>query len=225
MAQFLRLNQFLMISDNLKKVKSRIDSVQSSQDVELIAVSKTRSINEIQEAVDAGQIHFGENYLQESIDKIKYFEGNGLIWHFIGPIQSNKTASIANHFDWVHSVDRIKIAKRLSDQRSPSLGLLNILIQVNVDKEETKSGVYIEEIDEIVSEISKLPNLSLRGFMTIPKPENSESSFYEMKRLISKYPKLDSLSMGMSSDLEVAIENGSNLVRVGTDIFGPRSYN
>ena len=225
MAQFLRLNQFLMISDNLKKVKSRIDSVQSSQHVELIAVSKTRSINEIQEAVDAGQIHFGENYLQESIDKIKYFEGNGLIWHFIGPIQSNKTASIANHFDWVHSVDRIKIAKRLSDQRNPSLGLLNILIQVNVDKEETKSGAYIEEIDEIVSEISILPNLSLRGFMTIPKPENSESSFYEMKRLISKYPKLDSLSMGMSSDLEVAIENGANLVRVGTDIFGPRSYN
>ena len=225
MAQFLRLNQFLMISDNLKKVKSRIDSVQSSQDVELIAVSKTRSINEIQDAVDAGQIHFGENYLQESIDKIKYFEGNRLIWHFIGPIQSNKTASIANHFDWVHSVDRIKIAKRLSDQRSPSLGLLNILIQVNVDKEETKSGVYIEEIDEIVSEISTLPNLSLRGFMTIHKPENSESSFSEMKSLISKYPKLDSLSMGMSSDLEVAIENGSNLVRVGTDIFGPRSYN
>ena len=214
-----------MISDNLKKVKSRIDSVQSSQDVELIAVSKTRSINEIQEAVDAGQIHFGENYLQESIDKIKYFEGNGLIWHFIGPIQSNKTTSIANHFDWVHSVDRIKIAKRLSDQRNPSLGLLNILIQVNVDKEETKSGVYIEEIDEIVSEISILPNLSLRGFMTIPKPENSESSFSEMKRLISKYPELDSLSMGMSSDLEVAIENGANLVRVGTDIFGPRSYN
>lgn len=225
MAQFLRLNQFLMISDNLKKVKSRIDSVQSSQHVELIAVSKTRSINEIQEAVDAGQIHFGENYLQESIDKIKYFEGSGLIWHFIGPIQSNKTTSIANHFDWVHSVDRIKIAKRLSDQRSPSLGLLNILIQVNVDKEETKSGVYIEEIDEIVSEISILPNLSLRGFMTIPKPENSESSFSEMKRLISKYPELDSLSMGMSSDLEVAIENGANLVRVGTDIFGPRSYN
>ena len=225
MAQFLRLNQFLMISDNLKKVKSRIDSVQSSQDVELIAVSKTRSINEIQEAVDAGQIHFGENYLQESIDKIKHFEGNGLIWHFIGPIQSNKTTSIANHFDWVHSVDRIKIAKRLSDQRNPSLGLLNILIQVNVDKEETKSGAYIEEIDEIVSEISILPNLSLRGFMTIPKPENSESSFSEMKRLISKYPELDSLSMGMSSDLEVAIENGANLVRVGTDIFGPRSYN
>jgi len=214
-----------MISDNLKQVKSRIDSVQSSQDVELIAVSKTRSTTEIQEAVDAGQVHFGENYLQESIDKIKFFKGKGLIWHFIGPIQSNKTVSIADNFDWVHSVDRIKIAKRLSDQRSPNLAPLNILIQVNVDKEETKSGVHIEKVDEIVSEMASLPNLSLRGFMTIPKPENSENSFAEMKRLFSKYPNLDSLSMGMSSDLEIAIENGANLVRVGTDIFGQRSYN
>ena len=225
MAQYLKLNQFLMISDNLKQVKSRIDSVQSSQDVELIAVSKTRSTTEIQEAVDAGQVHFGENYLQESIDKIKFFKGKGLIWHFIGPIQSNKTVSIADNFDWVHSVDRIKIAKRLSDQRSPNLAPLNILIQVNVDKEETKSGVHIEKVDEIVSEMASLPNLSLRGFMTIPKPENSENSFAEMKRLFSKYPDLDSLSMGMSSDLEIAIENGANLVRVGTDIFGQRSYN
>ena len=225
MAQYLKLNQFLMISDNLKQVKSRIDSVQSSQDVELIAVSKTRSTTEIQEAVDAGQVHFGENYLQESIDKIKFFKGKGLIWHFIGPIQSNKTVSIADNFDWVHSVDRIKIAKRLSDQRSPNLAPLNILIQVNVDKEETKSGVHIEKVDEIVSEMTSLPNLSLRGFMTIPKPENSENSFAEMKRLFSKYPDLDSLSMGMSSDLEIAIENGANLVRVGTDIFGQRSYN
>ena len=119
----------------------------------------------------------------------------------------------------------MKIAKRLSDQRDSSLGPLNILIQVNVDREETKSGVYIENVDEIVSEISALPNLTLRGFMTIPKPENSENSFAEMKHLISRYPNLNSLSMGMSSDLEVAIKNGANLVRVGTDIFGPRSYN
>jgi hypothetical protein len=214
-----------MISNNLKQVKSRIDSVQSNQEVELIAVSKTRSTSEIQEAVDAGQVHFGENFLQESIDKINFFKGNGLIWHFIGPIQSNKTSAIADHFDWVHSVDRMKIAKRLSDQRDSSLGPLNILIQVNVDREETKSGVYIENVDEIVSEISALPNLTLRGFMTIPKPENSENSFAEMKHLISRYPNLNSLSMGMSSDLEVAIKNGANLVRVGTDIFGPRSYN
>ena len=225
MAQFLKLNQSLMISDNLKQVKSRIDSVQSRKKVELIAVSKTRSTKEIQEAVDAGQVHFGENYLQESIEKINFFKGSGLIWHFIGPIQSNKTSAIADNFDWVHSVDRIKVATRLSDQRNPALGSLNILIQVNVDREETKSGVDIENVGEIVSEIESLPNLSLRGFMTIPRPENSQNSFAEMKQLISKYPSLDSLSMGMSGDLEIAIKNGANLVRVGTDIFGQRSYN
>ena len=225
MAQFLKLNQSLMISDNLKQVKSRIDSVQSRKKVELIAVSKTRSTKEIQEAVDAGQVHFGENYLQESIEKINFFKGSGLIWHFIGPIQSNKTSAIADNFDWVHSVDRIKVATRLSDQRNPALGSLNVLIQVNVDREETKSGVNIENVGEIVSEIESLPNLSLRGFMTIPRPENSQNSFAEMKQLISKYPNLDSLSMGMSADLEIAIKNGANLVRVGTDIFGQRSYN
>lgn len=225
MAQFLKLNQSLMISDNLKQVKSRIDSVQSRKKVELIAVSKTRSTKEIQEAVDAGQVHFGENYLQESIEKINFFKGSGLIWHFIGPIQSNKTSAIADNFDWVHSVDRIKVATRLSDQRNPALGSLNILIQVNVDREETKSGVDIENVGEIISEIESLPNLSLRGFMTIPRPENSQNSFAEMKQLISKYPNLDSLSMGMSGDLEIAIKNGANLVRVGTDIFGQRSYN
>lgn len=225
MAQFLKLNQSLMISDNLKQVKSRIDSVQSRKKVELIAVSKTRSTKEIQEAVDAGQVHFGENYLQESIEKINFFKGSGLIWHFIGPIQSNKTSAIADNFDWVHSVDRIKVATRLSDQRNPALGSLNVLIQVNVDREETKSGVDIENVGEIVSEIESLPNLSLRGFMTIPRPENSQNSFAEMKKLISKYPNLDSLSMGMSADLEIAIKNGANLVRVGTDIFGQRSYN
>ena len=225
MAQFLKLNQSLMISDNLKQVKSRIDSVQSRKKVELIAVSRTRSTKEIQEAVDAGQVHFGENYLQESIEKINFFKGSGLIWHFIGPIQSNKTSAIADNFDWVHSVDRIKVATRLSDQRNPALGSLNILIQVNVDREETKSGVDIENVGEIVSEIESLPNLSLRGFMTIPRPENSQNSFAEMKQLISKYPNLDSLSMGMSADLEIAIKNGANLVRVGTDIFGQRSYN
>ena len=225
MDQFLKLNQSLMISDNLKQVKSRIDSVQSRKKVELIAVSKTRSTKEIQEAVEAGQVHFGENYLQESIEKINFFKGSGLIWHFIGPIQSNKTSAIADNFDWVHSVDRIKVATRLSDQRNPALGSLNILIQVNVDREETKSGVDIENVGEIVSEIESLPNLSLRGFMTIPRPENSQNSFAEMKQLISKYPNLDSLSMGMSADLEIAIKNGANLVRVGTDIFGQRSYN
>ena len=212
-----------MIADNLKWVTSRIDSIECNHEVQLIAVSKTRSKAEIQEAINAGQVHFGENYLQESLDKISFFKESKLIWHFIGPIQSNKTASIAENFDWVHSVDRLKIAKRLSDQRDPSLEKLNILIQINIDEEQTKSGLLLKDVNEIISEVSDLPNISLRGFMCIPSPKNSAMSFKEMANLISKYPFLDSLSMGMSSDLELAIKNGATFVRVGTDIFGPRS--
>ena len=214
-----------MIFDNLKRVNSRIDSIEHNQEVQLIAVSKTRSTAEIQEAVNAGQVHFGENYLQESLDKISFFKERNLIWHFIGPIQSNKTALIAENFDWVHSVDRLKIAKRLSDQRDPSLGALNILIQINIDEEQSKSGLLLNNVNEIILEVNDLPNISLRGFMCIPSPKNSANSFSEMANLISKYPFLDSLSMGMSSDLELAIERGATLVRVGTDIFGQRSYN
>jgi pyridoxal phosphate enzyme (YggS family) len=212
-----------MIADNLKRVTSRIDSIACSHEVQLIAVSKTRSTSEIQEAVNAGQVHFGENYLQESLNKISFFKESKLIWHFIGPIQSNKTAAIAENFDWVHSVDRLKIAKRLNDQRDPSLEKLNILIQINIDEEQTKSGLLLKDVNEIISEVSDLPNISLRGFMCIPSPKNSAMSFKEMANLISKYPFLDSLSMGMSSDLELAIKNGATFVRVGTDIFGPRS--
>ena len=142
-----------MIADNLKKVNSRIVSVEHDQQVQLIAVSKARSINEIQQAVDAGQIQFGENHLQESLDKIDSLEGKNLIWHFIGPIQSNKTASIAEKFDWVHSIERYKIAKRLSDQRPPKLSQLNVLLQVNIDREKTKSGFFLEDIEEIIPEI------------------------------------------------------------------------
>jgi pyridoxal phosphate enzyme (YggS family) len=214
-----------VIIDNLKRVNSRIDSIEHNQEVQLIAVSKTRSTAEIQEAVNAGQVHFGENYLQESLDKISFFKERNLIWHFIGPIQSNKTALIAENFDWVHSVDRLKIAKRLSDQRDPGLGELNILIQINIDQEQSKSGLLLNNVNEIISEVNDLPNISLRGFMCIPSPKNSANSFSEMANLISKYPFLDSLSMGMSSDLELAIERGATLVRVGTDIFGQRSYN
>jgi len=212
-----------MIAANLKRVNLRIDSIEHNHEVQLIAVSKTRTNSEIQEAVNAGQVHFGENYLQESLDKISFFKERELVWHFIGPIQSNKTALIAENFDWVHSVDRLKIAKRLSDQRDTSLGKLNILIQINIDEEQTKSGLLLKNVNEIISEVSDLPNVSLRGFMCIPSPENSAKSFSEMADLISKYPFLDTLSMGMSSDLELAIQNGATLVRVGTDIFGPRS--
>ena len=198
-----------MIASNLRFVKSRIDSIKHNQEVQLIAVSKARSSSEIQEAIDAGQVHFGENYLQESLDKITSLKGNNLTWHFIGPIQSNKTAGIAENFDWVHSVDRFKIAKRLSDQRDPDLGHLNILLQINIDREQTKSGLLVENIDEIVLEVNSLPNISLRGFMCIPNPDNSANSFNEMAKLLSKYSYLDSLSMGMSDDLELAIERGA----------------
>ena len=170
-------------------------------------------------------MQFGENYLQESLDKIDSLEGKNLIWHFIGPIQSNKTASIAEKFDWVHSIERFKIAKRLSDQRDPKLGQLKVLLQINIDREKTKSGFFLEDIDEIVPEIKKLPNISLRGFMCIPNPDNSADSFTKMFELLSKYPGLDTLSMGMSADLELAIEKGTTFVRVGTDIFGERKYN
>jgi len=214
-----------MIAENLKKVKSRIDSVKHEQKVQLIAVSKARSVTEIQEAVDAGQKHFGENYLQESLDKINSLKEKNLVWHFIGPIQSNKTASISEKFDWVHSVERYKIAKRLSDQRPSNLKQLNVLLQINIDREKTKSGFFLENIEEIVPKIKKLPNIALRGFMCIPNPNNSAESFIKMFELISKYPDLDTLSMGMSADLELAIEKGATFVRVGTDIFGEREYN
>jgi len=214
-----------MIAENLKKVKSRIDSVKHEQKVQLIAVSKARSVAEIQEAVDAGQKHFGENYLQESLDKINSLKEKNLVWHFIGPIQSNKTASISEKFDWVHSVERYKIAKRLSDQRPSNLKQLNVLLQINIDREKTKSGFFLENIEEIVPKIKKLPNIALRGFMCIPNPNNSAESFIKMFELISKYPDLDTLSMGMSADLELAIEKGATFVRVGTDIFGEREYN
>jgi len=150
-----------MIAENLKQVKLRIDSVKHEQQVQLIAVSKARSVTEIQQAVDAGQMQFGENYVQESLDKIEAFEGKNLIWHFIGPIQSNKTASIAEKFDWVHSIERFKIAKRLSDQRHPKLGQLNVLLQINIDREKTKSGFFLEDIDEIVLEIKKIIHIGV----------------------------------------------------------------
>ncbi|HIE77817.1 MAG TPA: YggS family pyridoxal phosphate-dependent enzyme [Candidatus Thioglobus sp.] len=213
-----------MIKDNLEKIKSRIDSVDHSQQVTLIAVSKTRSVLEIQSAVDAGQYNFGENYLQEALDKIEALKNNTLVWHFIGPIQSNKTAKIAENFDWVHSVDRIKVAKRLNEQRPPDFSKLNVLIQVNIDNEPTKSGILLNEVTEFVRQCDDFENIRLRGFMCIPNPQNSSNSFSLMAKILSEFSSLDTLSMGMSGDMELAIENGATLVRIGTDIFGKRSY-
>jgi hypothetical protein len=213
-----------LIKDNLEKIKSRIDSVDHSQQVTLIAVSKTRSVLEIQSAVDAGQYNFGENYLQEALDKIEALKNNTLVWHFIGPIQSNKTAKIAEIFDWVHSVDRIKVAKRLNEQRPPDFSKLNILIQVNIDNEPTKSGILLNEVTEFVRQCDDFENIRLRGFMCIPNPQNSSNSFSLMAKILSEFSSLDALSMGMSGDMEIAIKNGATLVRIGTDIFGKRSY-
>jgi len=159
-----------MIAQNLAKIHHRIDAVKHSQEVTLIAVSKTKPATDLQQAIDAGQRHFGENYLQESLEKIETLKGQDLIWHFIGPIQSNKTKQIAQNFDWVHSVDRLKIAKRLNDQRPENLEKLNVLLQVNIDNEPTKSGVLIDEIDALVAHFENFPNISLRGFMCIPRP-------------------------------------------------------
>ena len=211
-----------MIRDNLEKVKDRIASVNHTQQVRLVAVSKTRTVDEIQQAINSGQRDFGENYLQEALGKIDVLNDTSLVWHFIGPIQSNKTAKISDNFDWVHSLDRIKIAQRLSEQRPNKLDPLNVLLQVNIDSESTKSGVLLDEVADIVPQIERLPGISLRGFMCIPSPENSAESFSKMAELISSYPKLDNLSMGMSVDLELAIEKGATIVRIGTDIFGKR---
>jgi pyridoxal phosphate enzyme (YggS family) len=211
-----------LIKDNLAKVQARIDKVNHTQAVTLIAVSKTKPASDVQQAIDAGQRHFGENYLQEALDKIQALKNSKVCWHFIGPIQSNKTKQIAQNFDWVHSVDRLKIAKRLNEQRPDNMGKLNVLLQVNIDNEPTKSGVSLEEIDEVVTQIKSLDKLSLKGFMCIPNPDHSQQSFARMAEIGKRYPDLDTLSMGMSHDLESAIQNGATFVRIGADIFGKR---
>jgi pyridoxal phosphate enzyme, YggS family len=212
-----------LIQDNLKKIQERIHALDKNQQVTLIAVSKTKPASDLQQAIDAGQYHFGENYLQEALEKIDTLKNQNLIWHFIGPIQSNKTKQIAQNFDWVHSVDRLKIAKRLNDQRPESMDKLNVLLQVNIDNEPTKSGVLESEIDEIITHFENFQNIVLRGFMCIPNQDNAERSFQKMAEILKKHPNLDTLSMGMSSDLELAIENGATFVRIGTDIFGKRA--
>ena len=211
-----------MIAERLNHVIQRIQKVDRSQKVKLIAVSKKKSIALIKEAIHSGQKDFGENYLQEAVEKIKAIDDQSLTWHFIGPIQSNKAASIAKYFQWVHSVDRKKVLTRLNDQSKENQKVLNVLIQVNIDDEDTKSGVMPHEIDDLVSYANELSNISLKGFMCIPKPGNSKESFKKMKILLNSYPYLETLSMGMSNDLEIAIRNGSTMVRIGTDIFGAR---
>lgn len=227
------------ISQNLEAVRQQIQTAEEKANrphgsVNLLAVSKTKPISAIKTAIDCGQTHFGENYVQEGVEKIKYFREispqHPLCWHFIGPIQSNKTKPIAEHFDWVHSIDRLKIAERLSHQRPASTSPLQVLIQVNTSQEESKSGVSIEEAEQLCQQVSQLPNLELRGLMSIPSatqdPHMQRQAFLQLSDLYQSlkknYPSFDTLSMGMSADMNAAVDMGSTMVRIGTAIFGAR---
>ena len=229
------------VQDNLLNIKNEIKKIakecgRDPNTIQLIAVSKTKPVEQITEAINAGQLAFGENYVQEGIEKIQYFEknmpNNDLIWHFIGPLQSNKSKLVAEHFDWMHTIDRLKIAQRLSDQRPNHMAKLNVLIQVNISQEASKSGVKPEEVTDLVKQIVALPNLNLRGLMAIPEIENDYDKqlkvFTKMQQLLhslqKNYPFMDTLSMGMSGDMPAAISAGSTMVRIGTAIFGARQY-
>ena len=224
-----------MIDINLQTVRARLAAAcqaagRDAGAVTLLAVSKTFGPDAIQEAHAAGQTAFGENYIQEAVQKITQLRHLPLEWHCIGPIQSNKTRLVAAHFDWVHTVDRLKVAQRLSEQRPPGLPPLQVCIQVNVDGGETKSGVRPEEALALAQQVAALPNLRLRGLMCIPEPAPdfvAACAIFERARAIfdalnAQGLALDTLSMGMSADLEAAIHAGSTMVRVGSAIFGGR---
>lgn len=222
------------IEKNIAKVAARIREAaqavgRDSASVGLLAVSKTQPAATIREAAEAGMRDFGENYLQEALDKQGELSELPLTWHFIGPIQSNKTKSIAEHFDWVHSVDRLKIAQRLSDQRPAELPPLNICLQVNVSGEASKSGCAPEELPQLAQAVAAMPRLRLRGLMCIPAPSEDpaeqRAAFARLRALRDELPlTLDTLSMGMSQDLEAAIAEGATWVRIGTALFGARDY-
>jgi pyridoxal phosphate enzyme (YggS family) len=225
------------ISAKLQLVRDRInaavhDFARPEGCVVLLAVSKTFPSAAIREAVSQGQHRFGENYVQESLDKMEELSDlrDQIEWHMIGPLQSNKTRPVAERFDWVHTVDRLKIAQRLSDQRPPELPALQVCIQVNTSAEESKSGVAPSEALALAREVSALPRLRLRGIMALPAPTSDQAeqgrqlaavrAIYD--HLLKQGLPLDTLSMGMSADLEAAIENGSTMVRVGSALFGQR---
>lgn len=216
--------------NNLHDVQVAIARVAGMAPITLLAVSKRHPASAIRELFAAGQHDFGENYVQEALEKQAQLADLEVVWHFIGPIQSNKTRDIANAFAWVHSVDRSKVAERLSSQRDPQLPALNVCVQVNLSAEDTKSGVALQEVEALCQAINTLPNLSLRGLMAIPAAletyEQQRACFAplqrEFERLKALFPSLDTLSIGMSSDFEAAIAEGSTLVRIGTALFGAR---
>ena len=223
------------ISANLQAVLDRIDAAarnvgRDPAEVTLLAVSKTWPANDVREVATAGQRRFGENYVQEGVAKALELAPLGLEWHFIGPLQSNKTRLVAETFDWVHSVDRLKIAQRLSEQRPATRAPLQVCLQVNVSGEDSKSGVTLAEAPSLAKQMAELPGLRLRGLMAIPAPSEDYSvqcqAFRRLRELFEQLKDdglpLDTLSMGMSHDLEAAIAEGATLVRIGTAIFGER---
>ncbi|AVF57341.1 UNVERIFIED_ORG: pyridoxal phosphate enzyme (YggS family) [Pseudomonas parafulva] len=222
------------LADNLSSIRDRITrgaqaAGRDPADVRLLAVSKTKPAAAIRELHAAGVHDFGENYLQEALTKQQQLIDLPLTWHFIGPIQSNKTKAIAEHFDWVHSVDRLKIAQRLSEQRPAGLAPLNICLQVNVSGEASKAGCAPAQLPALVTAVAALPNLRLRGLMAIPEPtddrNDQEAAFAQLRQLQDALGLgLDTLSMGMSHDLEAAIAQGATWVRIGTALFGARDY-
>ena len=225
----------ISVSANLAQVRKRIELAvlaagRPADEVTLLAVSKTMPAQAVREAYNAGQLAFGENYIQEGVDKIASLADLPLVWHCIGPIQSNKTKLVAENFAWVHSIDRLKIAERLSAQRPAHLPALQICLQVNVDGGSNKSGVAPTDLLALAQAVAQLPNLQLRGIMTIPEPAENDAAaravHRQAKRLFDSLNaaglKLDTLSMGMTGDLEAAIAEGSTCVRVGTAIFGVR---
>ena len=229
------------IAHNLQAVDARIRAAASAAGrdraaVQLLAVSKTFGPDAVLEAIAAGQTAFGENYLQEALDKMAAvgaaLPGREIAWHFIGPIQSNKTRAIAAGFDWVHTVDRLKIAQRLSEQRPQDCGPLNICLQINISGEASKSGAAPAELPELARLVAQLPRLRLRGLMAIPEPETDvarqRAAFARLRALAEALRadgvELDTLSMGMSADMGAAIAEGATIVRVGSAIFGARPY-
>jgi pyridoxal phosphate enzyme (YggS family) len=217
-----------LISDLL--AAAAVEARRSPGDVHLLAVSKKQPLEKIIEAADAGQRDFGENLVQEGIEKVTKLAERRLCWHFIGHLQSNKTRLVAEHFDWVHSVDKLKIAKRLSEQRPQTLGDLNVCIQVNIDEEASKSGAAPAEVGELARAIAPLPRLRLRGLMCLPAIrdtfEEQRVPFARTRELAEALARdgiaLDTLSMGMSDDFRAAIMEGATIVRIGTALFGPR---
>jgi hypothetical protein len=222
-----------MIADRLKSILTQIRLAETAYNrkpgsVLLLAVSKTKPAADIVAAYRAGQRHFGESYSQEALKKQRELGAFDITWHFIGPVQSNKTKALASHFDWVHSVDSLKIAQRLSDQRPSTHPPLNICLQVNVSDEQSKSGISLSELPQLCEKVAVLPNIRLRGVMAIPMPEENfelqRQPYKALYQAVSRlgYLRLDTLSFGMSGDLNAAIAEGSTIVRIGAALFGGR---